>query len=83
METAIDEPLSDQQMLTPSEISDRKKQRRQLEVKRLALEEAVEKGVCEKVYSKIWRHRTTDDQERDEKDDHLDSQEHELPDIEY
>lgn len=55
------------EMLTASEVADRKKARRLLEVKRLALEEAVERGVCEKVYEKIWKHRSTDDDARDEK----------------
>jgi hypothetical protein len=55
------------EMLTASEVADRKKARRLLEVKRLALEEAVERGVCEKIYEKIWKHRTTDDDARDEK----------------
>ncbi|KAI9669646.1 MAG: hypothetical protein M1831_007342 [Alyxoria varia] len=57
----------EQQMLTTSEITDRRKTRRQLELKKRALEEAVEQGVCEKVYHRIWRHRSTDDEERDEK----------------
>jgi hypothetical protein len=54
-------------MLSVSEMSDRKKARKSLENKRLALEEAVERAVCEKVYARIWRHRTTDDEERDHK----------------
>ncbi|GME38800.1 Vacuolar sorting protein 9 [Neofusicoccum parvum] len=57
----------EQQMLTVSEVADRKKARRMLELKRVALEEAVERAVCEKIYSRIWRHRSTDDAERDEK----------------
>ena len=52
-------------MLTASEITNKRKARKQLEVRRLAMEEAVEKGVCEKVYHKIYRHRSTDDEERD------------------
>jgi hypothetical protein len=59
--------VGEQQMLTATEIVDRKKARRLLEVKRLALEEAVERAVCEKVYDRIWRHRSTDDEERDHK----------------
>lgn len=55
------------EMLTVSEVSDRKKARKQLELKRLALEEAVERGVCEKLYEKLWKHRSTDDDARDEK----------------
>lgn len=55
------------EMLTVSEVSDRKKARKMLELKRLALEEAVERAVCEKIYEKLWKHRTTDDDARDEK----------------
>ena len=58
---------SEQQMLTPEEISERRKARRMLQRKKLALEEAVERRVCEKVYSRIWRHRSTLDEVRDEK----------------
>ncbi|KAF2090448.1 hypothetical protein K490DRAFT_10276, partial [Saccharata proteae CBS 121410] len=57
----------EQQMLTASEISDRKKARKLLELKRVALEETVERSICEKVYERIYRHRSTDDSERDEK----------------
>ncbi|KAF2473032.1 uncharacterized protein BDR25DRAFT_302064 [Lindgomyces ingoldianus] len=59
--------VGEQQMLSVSEMADRKKARRLLEVKRAALEEAVERAVCEKVYERIWRHRSTDDEERDHK----------------
>jgi hypothetical protein len=55
------------EMLTVSEVSDRKKARKMLELKRLALEEAVERAVCEKIYDKLWKHRSTDDDARDEK----------------
>lgn len=54
-------------MLTPSEVTQRRKSRRHLQQKRLAMEEAVERRVCEAVYKKIWRHRTTMDEVRDEK----------------
>ncbi|KAF2852818.1 hypothetical protein T440DRAFT_391684 [Plenodomus tracheiphilus IPT5] len=57
----------EQQMLSATEMADRKKARKSLEAKRLALEEAVERAVCEKVYQRIWRHRSTDDEERDHK----------------
>ena len=56
-----------QQMLTASEVSERRKARRLLEYKRIALEEAVERRACEKVYDKIWRHKSTLDEVRDEK----------------
>ncbi|KAK5128216.1 hypothetical protein LTR85_002883 [Meristemomyces frigidus] len=55
------------EMLTASEVSERKKARRVLEIKRLALEEAVERAVCEKVYDRIFKHKSTDDDARDEK----------------
>jgi hypothetical protein len=54
-------------MLSATEMADRKKARKSLEAKRFALEEAVERAVCEKVYQRIWRHRSTDDEERDHK----------------
>ncbi|EDU51138.1 conserved hypothetical protein [Pyrenophora tritici-repentis Pt-1C-BFP] len=61
------DPSGEQQMLSATEMADRKKARRSLETKRYALEEAVERAVCEKVYQRIWRHRSTDDEERDHK----------------
>ncbi|KAF2654525.1 hypothetical protein K491DRAFT_693828 [Lophiostoma macrostomum CBS 122681] len=61
------EQSGEQQMLTVSEIADRKKARKSLEIKRASLEEAVERAVCEKVYERIYRHRSTDDEERDQK----------------
>ena len=54
-------------MLTPQEISDRRKARRLLDRKGTALEEAVERRVCERIYNRIWRHRSTLDEVRDEK----------------
>lgn len=54
-------------MLTPQEISDRRRARRMLDRKGIALEEAVERRVCERVYNRIWRHRSTLDEVRDEK----------------
>lgn len=58
---------SEQKMLTTEEILDRRRARRLLERKKLALEEAVERRVCERVYSRIWRHKSTLDEVRDEK----------------
>ena len=54
-------------MLTASEISERRKARKLLHHKRLALEEAVERKACEEVYDRIWRHKGTLDEVRDEK----------------
>ncbi|KAK0258240.1 hypothetical protein LTS09_006981 [Friedmanniomyces endolithicus] len=62
-----DSPASGGEMLTPDEVAYRKKARRLLELKRVALEEAVERGVCEKVYDRIFKHRSSDDDARDEK----------------
>lgn len=56
-----------QQMLTPAEVRNRRKVRKQLDHRRVVLEELVERSVCERVYPKLWRHRTTDDDARDEK----------------
>jgi len=64
---SLDGAGPEQQMLTPQEISDRRKARRLLDRKGVALEEAVERGVCERVYNRIWRHRSTLDEVRDEK----------------
>ena len=58
---------SEQQMLTASEVFDRRKARRQLELKKIAMEEAVEREVCERVYPRLWRHSSTDDESRDAK----------------
>lgn len=58
---------SEQQMLTAEEIADRKRARKVLEHKRVALEEAVERRVCEGIYDRIWRHRSTQDEAQDEK----------------
>lgn len=55
------------EMLTASEVAERKKARRLLELKRLALEEAVERAVCEKIYDRIYKHKGSDDDARDEK----------------
>ncbi|KAI9824329.1 MAG: hypothetical protein M1819_000889 [Sarea resinae] len=57
----------EQQMLTTTEIADRRRARKRLEHKRVGLEESVEKRACEGVYDRIWRHRSTQDEERDEK----------------
>lgn len=55
------------QMLTASEVEEKRKARRALEYKRAAMEEAAERRICELVYDKIWRHKSTLDEVRDEK----------------
>ncbi|KAH9900627.1 hypothetical protein F4778DRAFT_739766 [Xylariomycetidae sp. FL2044] len=58
---------SDQQMLTAEEYADRKRARRALEQKRILLEEAVERRLCEGIYERIYRHRTTQDEAQDDR----------------
>jgi hypothetical protein len=54
-------------MLTASEVTERRTARKLLASKRVDLEEAVERRACESVYDKIWRHKSTLDDVRDEK----------------
>jgi len=64
---AKNEPNDLQQLLTPTELLDKRRSRKQLEMQRLDLEEAVERIVCEKMYDKIYRHKSTHDQDKDAK----------------
>lgn len=54
-------------MITADELANKKRARRALEVKRCLLEEAVERRVCEGIYSRIYRHRSTQDEAQDDK----------------
>ncbi|KAK3332479.1 hypothetical protein B0T19DRAFT_415776 [Cercophora scortea] len=58
---------SEQQLLTADEYADRKRARKALEKKRVLLEEAVERRLCEGIYDKIYRHHTTQDEAQDDK----------------
>ncbi|KAF4275351.1 hypothetical protein CNMCM8812_002025 [Aspergillus fumigatus] len=58
---------SSRQMLTASEVAERRKARKSLASKGAALEEAIERRACECVYDRIWRHKSTLDEVRDEK----------------
>jgi hypothetical protein len=58
---------SEQQLLTAEEVADRKRARKALEQQRGLLEEAVERRLCEGIYNRIYRHRTTQDEEQDAK----------------
>ncbi|GAW11068.1 hypothetical protein ANO14919_004070 [Xylariales sp. No.14919] len=58
---------SEQQMLTAEEFADRKRARKALEQKKILLEEAVERRLCEGIYDRIYRHRTTQDEAQDDK----------------
>ncbi|KAK5990094.1 Vacuolar sorting-associated 9b-like protein [Cladobotryum mycophilum] len=58
---------AEQQMITAEELANRKKARKLLEAKRGLLEEAVERRLCEGIYERIYRHRSTQDEAQDEK----------------
>ncbi|KAK4230812.1 hypothetical protein QBC38DRAFT_8921 [Podospora fimiseda] len=61
------EKPKEQQMLTAEEFANRKKARKAMEQQKAHLEEAVERRLCEGVYSKLWRHRSTQDEAQDAK----------------
>ncbi|KAI5820551.1 hypothetical protein BZA77DRAFT_274165 [Pyronema omphalodes] len=54
------------QMLSKAEIVQKKRDRKMLQVKQIALEEAIEKRVTDALYDKLWRHKSTDDDARDD-----------------
>lgn len=60
-------PEAEQQMITTEELADRKQMRKALEVKRHMLEEAVERRLCEGIYDRIYRHKSTQDEALDDK----------------
>ncbi|OAA77760.1 VPS9 domain protein [Akanthomyces lecanii RCEF 1005] len=55
------------QMITAEELADRKKARKALEAKKGLIEEAVERRLCEAIYDRIYRHRSTHDEAQDDK----------------
>ncbi|KAI0455494.1 hypothetical protein F5B21DRAFT_471554 [Xylaria acuta] len=57
----------ERQMLTAEEFADRKRARKALELKKILLEEAVERRLCEGIYDRIYRHRNTQDEAQDDK----------------
>lgn len=57
----------EQQMITSEELADRKKARKALEAKKGLIEEAVERRLCEAIYDRIYRHRSTQDEAQDDK----------------
>lgn len=57
----------EQQMITAEELAERKKKRKAIEQQRGTLEEAVERRLCEGIYAKIYRHRSTQDEAADDK----------------
>ncbi|KAG8161492.1 hypothetical protein KVR01_008479 [Diaporthe batatas] len=58
--------LPEQQLITADELAQRKKARKAIEQRRGTLEEAVERRLCEGIYAKIYRHRTTQDEAADD-----------------
>lgn len=57
----------EQQMITAEELAERKRARKALEAKKGLMEEAVERRLCEAIYKKIYRHRSTQDEAQDDK----------------
>ncbi|KAJ2969808.1 hypothetical protein NQ176_g8478 [Zarea fungicola] len=57
----------EQQMITADELAKKKKARKALEAKKGLFEEAVERRVCEAIYERIYRHRSTQDEAQDDK----------------
>ncbi|KAL8408806.1 hypothetical protein RB594_007293 [Gaeumannomyces avenae] len=64
---ALAKTEGEQQMITADELADRKRTRKALEQKRSVLEEAVERRLCEGIYPRIYRHRSTQDEAQDDK----------------
>ncbi|KAL8381699.1 hypothetical protein RB595_005808 [Gaeumannomyces hyphopodioides] len=64
---ALAKTEGEQQMITADELADRKRTRKALEQKRSLLEEAVERRLCEGIYPRIYRHRSTQDEAQDDK----------------
>ncbi|KAM7191424.1 hypothetical protein V8F33_008900 [Rhypophila sp. PSN 637] len=58
---------SDQPLLTAEEYAGRKKEKKSLEQQKSLLEEAMERRLCEGTYTKIYRHRSTQDEAQDDK----------------
>lgn len=54
-------------MMTTEELADRKQARKGRDVKQHLLEEAVERRVCEGIYDRIYRHKSTQDEAQDAK----------------
>ncbi len=54
-------------MITSEELANKRKARRALEAKKGLLEEAVERRLCEAIYDRIYRHRSTQDEAQDDK----------------
>jgi len=60
-------PETEQQMVTAEEMAERKRAKKALEQKKVMLQEGVERRLCEGIYARIYRHRTTQDEAQDDK----------------
>lgn len=58
---------AEQQMITTEELAERKRARKAIEQRRVLIEEAVERRLCEGIYPRIYRHRSTQDEAADDK----------------
>ncbi|KAL1891465.1 hypothetical protein Cpir12675_004942 [Ceratocystis pirilliformis] len=58
---------SEQQMLSAEEMAAKQQARKAFEAKKMRLEEAVERRLCEGIYDRIYRHRSTQDQASDDR----------------
>lgn len=63
----VPKPDHEQQMITTDELADRKQARKAHDAKQHLLEEAVERRVCEGIYDRIYRHKSTQDEAQDGK----------------
>jgi hypothetical protein len=54
-------------MITAEELAERKRARKALEARKALLEEIVERRLCEGIYNRIYRHRSTQDEAQDDK----------------
>ncbi|TQN67075.1 Vacuolar protein sorting-associated protein 9b, partial [Colletotrichum shisoi] len=63
----LSKPEAEQQMITAEELANKKKARKAIEAKRGIIEEAVERRLCEGIYHKIYRHKSTQDEAQDSK----------------
>ncbi|KAL5612999.1 hypothetical protein BROUX41_003924 [Berkeleyomyces rouxiae] len=58
---------SEHKVLSDEELATRQQVRKAFETKKMRLEEAVERRVCEGIYDRIYRHRSTQDQASDDR----------------
>lgn len=54
-------------MITTEELAEKKRTRKAIEARKALLEEIVERRLCEGIYNRIYRHRSTQDEAQDDK----------------